>query len=1209
MHFVLPFPPEGIELRQQLLYRLPCGSGADSLGGSLRGSLHGSRSTTTNGLLAVPASASATGSRIPSGATDSDTPGGRRTLEMVVPLLPLELQRMPIRDQDPPHHLQTNPLAHTSPHQRHPSPSRLGRASSGKVKATALHLERLMQAQQQKHSGFGDPRVGSSSQSAPLGPPLQPLAVPQMTRVTAPGGQPGLEATDSNGGAGHIGYVHDAPASTLHGRALALNDRALALNSPGSKIGSGVHVLPPLVEVHDGSSGGGSGSASSGRCSTSSGPLSGRSSLCGGAAAIVPVTQRLTDSTVGSEPGAGALRSHATTAGEHGDGSSGSGGHGGGWPISQGVAVGALAVAALSMLAAWVHDALRAWALRRLALAGGGDASAPGPHSGAAEPDPYPSSVLPSAVPAPAPLGLLVYATQAFASLPLALQLCAGAAALVVLSACLRWPEPRSLARTKRRGAPQVGPLPPPAVSSSAVGGEGDCLADPAASEHQLPRPSEPAAPGLAPVTQVPDSPFTSLGYLRDEGASGSMGSRASPRNSAPGAAPSLHSWATTGKAASAPSPGAFEAAPAAPGAAGGGGAAAARAGLEEHTGCAPTAPATGGAGRGESSVDGRIITGSSTCGSGASDAAASNTSGTTVGRGSGPMPAAVAVATAAAAPGPCPGTALSMPSAVSPALPSPRAPVPAAPSVARAGAGNRWLRMALPGIHLLAHPRRRAAHEPAGSGAASAAGSPNLILRTHGALPGAAAAAASGSAATASASSSPHAASAAAMAAAAQWDGGRRPAAGGAMVARAASLATAAVSSAAALCSGLMRTASSSPAASGLTISASQLLQSSTGGSAGAQARAGSGVVAQMVSDLLPRGRRGHWASSHRSASTNSLTTLAEAVGGGAGGAGGGAGGAAHALLLSTAEAVVVRKQAFSDLPQNAGRVQVLSVDDEPVNQQVMRALLWAAEYEVLEARSGEEALDIVRGSEVLPDLVLLDVTLGGDVSGFEVCREIRREYSPGELPVIMITCSSLEEDVIRGLAVGANDYMIKPLRNLELMARIKTQLALRRSIRVAAEARVNMSLLASILPANVIRQLKQGVTLIAQFHQEVTILFSDIRGFTNLATEWPTEQIILMLNNMFTAFDRLCEQQGVYKVETIGDAYMIVSGHDGVADHAPRMLRMAAQMLTAVSDMRGFDGRELQIRVGIHTGPAHSGVVGLSRPRYCFFGDTVNT
>ena len=123
------------------------------------------------------------------------------------------------------------------------------------------------------------------------------------------------------------------------------------------------------------------------------------------------------------------------------------------------------------------------------------------------------------------------------------------------------------------------------------------------------------------------------------------------------------------------------------------------------------------------------------------------------------------------------------------------------------------------------------------------------------------------------------------------------------------------------------------------------------------------------------------------------------------------------------------------------------------------------------------------------------------------------------------------------------------------------------------------------------------------------MTILFSDIIGFTNMATDWPTEKIILMLNEMFTAFDELCDVFGVYKVETIGDAYMIVAGHDGATDHAARIMGMASAMLQAVEHMQAFDGRPIQIRIGVHTGPAHSGVVGVTRPRYCFFGDTVNT
>mmetsp|Transcript_2163 Transcript_2163/g.3479 ORF Transcript_2163/g.3479 Transcript_2163/m.3479 type:complete len:455 (+) Transcript_2163:1-1365(+) len=97
-----------------------------------------------------------------------------------------------------------------------------------------------------------------------------------------------------------------------------------------------------------------------------------------------------------------------------------------------------------------------------------------------------------------------------------------------------------------------------------------------------------------------------------------------------------------------------------------------------------------------------------------------------------------------------------------------------------------------------------------------------------------------------------------------------------------------------------------------------------------------------------------------------------------------------------------------------------------------------------------------------------------------------------------------------------------------------------------------------------------------------------------------------------MFSKFDALCDKHGVYKVETIGDAYMIVAGHEGNSkQHAKCLVDMALDMLEAVKEIEypRNPGRHMQIRVGIHSGPAFSGVVGTKMPRYCFFGDTINT
>ncbi|GLC63945.1 hypothetical protein PLESTF_000101600 [Pleodorina starrii] len=155
---------------------------------------------------------------------------------------------------------------------------------------------------------------------------------------------------------------------------------------------------------------------------------------------------------------------------------------------------------------------------------------------------------------------------------------------------------------------------------------------------------------------------------------------------------------------------------------------------------------------------------------------------------------------------------------------------------------------------------------------------------------------------------------------------------------------------------------------------------------------------------------------------------------------------------------------------------------------------------------------------------------------------------------------------------------------------------------------------LLRAMLPRKVIRQLQSGAQSIAEHFGSVTVLFSDIVGYTSVASQLTPFQVVTLLNELFSVFDELTARNGVYKVETIGDALMCVAGcpvAEEAAVSARRIARMALDMVAAVEQFRpSLEGvRGVQIRVGIHSGPVVAGVVGTRMPRYCLFGDTVNT
>ncbi|CAH3132089.1 unnamed protein product [Porites lobata] len=153
---------------------------------------------------------------------------------------------------------------------------------------------------------------------------------------------------------------------------------------------------------------------------------------------------------------------------------------------------------------------------------------------------------------------------------------------------------------------------------------------------------------------------------------------------------------------------------------------------------------------------------------------------------------------------------------------------------------------------------------------------------------------------------------------------------------------------------------------------------------------------------------------------------------------------------------------------------------------------------------------------------------------------------------------------------------------------------------------------LLYKMLPKPIADELKAGKPVQAESFSSVTIFFSDIVGFTSMASQSTPFEVVALLNELYTCFDQVIDNHDVYKVETIGDAYMVVSGlpvRNGER-HAGEIGLMALNLLSCVKDFTipHMKNRKVQLRIGIHTGPCVAGVVGLKMPRYCLFGDTVN-
>ncbi|HSH95948.1 MAG TPA: adenylate/guanylate cyclase domain-containing protein [Roseimicrobium sp.] len=293
----------------------------------------------------------------------------------------------------------------------------------------------------------------------------------------------------------------------------------------------------------------------------------------------------------------------------------------------------------------------------------------------------------------------------------------------------------------------------------------------------------------------------------------------------------------------------------------------------------------------------------------------------------------------------------------------------------------------------------------------------------------------------------------------------------------------------------------------------------------------------------------------------------------------------------------------------------RLLVVDDDPGSRSLLVEYLHREGFRITQASNGMEALLLLADQEF--DLVITDLEMP-EIDGYGVLEQMRKNKTLRHIPVLIVSGWNEIENVVRGIEMGAADHLSKPFNRMILLSRVHACLERKRwhdqekhyLEQISLERDRSERLLLNILPRRLAERLKAGETTIADYHPDVTVLFADIVGFTNLSQVVSAAELVRLLNEIFSAFDLLATRYGLEKIKTIGDCYMIVGGlPEPREDHALAIARMALDMRAEIARFNAEYHMALLMRMGINTGPVVAGVIGRNKFIYDIWGDTVNT
>ncbi len=268
---------------------------------------------------------------------------------------------------------------------------------------------------------------------------------------------------------------------------------------------------------------------------------------------------------------------------------------------------------------------------------------------------------------------------------------------------------------------------------------------------------------------------------------------------------------------------------------------------------------------------------------------------------------------------------------------------------------------------------------------------------------------------------------------------------------------------------------------------------------------------------------------------------------------------------------------------------------------------------HEAVEAPDGETGLVLARAVPP-PDLILLDVNMPG-MDGFEVCKILKADPVTQGIPIIFLTSYNESEDRVRGLNIGADDYLTKPFAIRELSARIEKRLQARQETKMllGQQAVIRQTFERFVAPqvVEILLRDPDRVKLGGDL-QQITVMFTDLEGFTTLSEVTPPHELLRVLNRYHELVSRLVQQHGGIVNKFMGDGVMVLFNTPvPQANHARSAVDAALAIRAALPALHAeFEPRfRLLINCGIHTGAAIVGNVGAAHCMdYTALGDTVN-